>query len=93
VGVRKVLGATVASVVRLFNREVTWLVVVAGVVACPLAWLAADTFLADFPYRIDVGPGYFVAALLLILVLAWATVSAQALRAALSNPVDALRYE
>lgn len=93
VGIRKVLGATTLMVLRLFNREVTVLVLAASLVAAPLAWMVADTMLADWPYRIDLGPEYFLLGIGGVLALAWLTVSAQALRAALANPVDSLRYE
>jgi putative ABC transport system permease protein len=93
VGVRKVLGATIGNVIGLFNREVTALVVVAALIACPLAGWFANIFLSDFPYRIDLEAAPFLVGVLAILGLAWLTVSTQALRTALTNPVDSLRSE
>ncbi|MEW6755270.1 MAG: FtsX-like permease family protein [Candidatus Latescibacterota bacterium] len=93
VGIRKVLGASVTSVVRLLSGEFTWLVLIANLIAWPLAWLAVQRWLADFPYRTEVGPGVFFLAAGAALLIAWLTVSWQAVRAGLANPVEALRQE
>ena len=93
VGIRKVLGASVSSIVSLFVREFILLVAVATVIAWPVAWWAMDRWLQDFAYRIDPGIGTFLLGGLLTLAVVLLTVSAQAVRAAWANPVDALRYE
>lgn len=93
IGIRKVLGASVGSIVALVSKEFVLLVGVAFVVAVPVAWLAMDRWLEDFAYRVDLGPLVFLGAGLLALLIAVATVSAQALRAATSDPVRSLRYE
>jgi putative ABC transport system permease protein len=93
IGIRKVLGASAGGLVLLLTKEFARLVAVAFVVAVPIAYLAMDRWLDTFAYRAALGPGVFVAAGLVALAVALGTVSYQALRAALSDPVKALRYE
>ncbi len=93
IGVRKVLGASVAQIVVLLAGEFARLVVVGFVVAVPLAWFVMNRWLGDFAYRIGLGPGVFLLAGGIALVIALAAVSAQALRAASTDPVNALRTE
>jgi putative ABC transport system permease protein len=93
IGIRKVLGASAGSIVMLLARGFAVLVGVALVIAAPLAWLAADRWLEEFAYRIDLGPGLFLVAGALALAVALVTVGAQALRAAAADPVRSLRYE
>jgi putative ABC transport system permease protein len=93
IGIRKVLGASVPSVVGLLSKEFTYLVVAANLIAWPIAWYAMHRWLESFAYRIEMGPGVFVLGGLVALGIAWLTVSWQAIRAALANPVEALRYE
>ncbi len=94
IGVRKTLGASVASIVLLLSKEFTKLVVVAFVVAAPVAYFAMDQWwLQDFAYRIDISWPIFLMAGLSALLIAWLTVSYQSVKAALTNPVEALRYE
>jgi putative ABC transport system permease protein len=93
IGVRKVLGASAASVVVLLSRRFAALVALGFALGAPLAYWGMSRFLADFPYRIALGPTVFLAAGALALVIALATVSGQALRAAHADPVRALRSE
>ena len=93
IGIRKVLGASVSSIVLLLSKEFTGLVILANLIAWPVAYFAMKDWLEDFAYRIDVGIGTFVLGGVLALVIALLTVSSQAIKAALANPVDALRYE
>ncbi len=93
IGVRKVLGASVSSIVGLLSKEFVKLVLIANVVASPLAYFAMNKWLQDFAYRINLDWWMFAVAGALALLIALATVSAQALKAALANPVEALRYE
>lgn len=93
IGVRKVLGASVPGIVGLLSRDFLLLVGVAFVAAAPLTWIAARNWLGGFAYQVDVGVGVFVLAGAVILLIALATVSTQAIRAARANPVESLRYE
>ena len=93
IGVRKVLGASVAGIVLLLSREFTKLVLAAFVVAAPLAYFGANWWLDHFAYRIDIPWTIFLVAGLAALAVAWLTVSYQSIRAALADPVEALRYE
>ena len=93
IGIRKVLGATTSSVLLLMSREFGWLVVVANVIAWPVAYFVLNRWLAFYAYRIDIGLGWFVVAGVGVLAVALATVSSQTWLAARANPADALRYE
>ena len=93
IGIRKVLGASVFSIFNLLAREFVKLVIIACVIACPIAYLFAGRWLQDFAYRIDLYPVYFLIGGVLELLLALATMTYQALKAARTNPVDALRTE
>lgn len=93
IGVRKVLGASVASVVGMLMKDFTRLVLLANLFAWPIAYLSMNLWLRDFAYRAPLSPWTFVLAGTLALLVALLTVSFQALKAALSNPAEALRYE
>lgn len=93
IGIRKVLGASVPDIVVLLVKEFTWLVAMSNLVAWPVAYFILEEWLQGYSYRIDMGPSIFLLAGMAALAIAWSTVSYQAIRAALSNPVDALRYE
>lgn len=93
ISIRKVLGATVSAMVALLSRDFLKLVLLANLFAWPVAWYAADRWLQNFAYRIEVGWWVFALAGGLALLIAVATVSTQAVRAALANPVESLRYE
>jgi putative ABC transport system permease protein len=93
IGVRKVLGATVQQVILLLSKDFTRLVAIAFVIAVPVAYFAMNKWLQDFAYRTALSPAIFVLAGVLALMIAWLTVSYQAVKAALANPVEALRYE
>ncbi len=93
IGIRKVLGASVASITSSLCREFIRLVILSMLIAWPLAYLVARDWLEDFAYRISLGPAVFLLTGLLALVIALLTVSFQAVRAARANPADALQYE
>ncbi len=93
IGVRKVLGASVPQIVRLLAGEFARLVVVGFVLAVPVAYVVMSGWLSDFAYRIGLGPGVFLLAGGIALMIALAAVSGQAFRAATSDPVKALRHE
>ncbi len=93
IGIRKVLGATISGLVTMLSKDFVKLVGIAILIASPIAWWAMDTWLADFAYRIDIQWWMFAAAGLAAVVIAVLTVSWQAIRAAVANPVDSLRDE
>ncbi len=93
IGVRKVLGASISSVVALVSVEFVKLVAIATVLAWPLAYFGMTRWLDDFAYRIDLGPTAFALGGLAALLIAVGTVSYHAIRAARANPVESLRYE
>lgn len=93
IGVRKVLGASVGSIVRLFVSDYIKLVTFALIVATPIAWWAMNLWLEDFAYRIEIQWWMFALAGLVAVVIALLTISGQAIRAASANPVNSLRAE
>jgi ABC-type antimicrobial peptide transport system permease subunit len=93
VGVRKVLGADLGSIVYLFSKEFTVLVVIAFALAAPGAWYLMHTWLQDFAYRITPGAGVFLASIAFSLLIAWLTVGYKAIQAGMANPVTSLRSE
>ena len=93
IGVRKVLGASVGQLVLLISREFAKWVVLANLIAWPIAYYVMNNWLQGFDYRISLSWWIFVASGILALVIALLTVSYQSIRAALANPVDALKYE
>ena len=93
IGIRKVLGADVSTIVGLLSKDFLKLVLVAAIIAFPIAWYAMHNWLQDFAYRIDIPWWVFIAAGLIAATIAFFTISFQAVKAALSNPVKSLRTE
>jgi len=93
IGVRKVLGATISSLVGLLSREFIILVLIAFAIAAPIAYYFMNKWLYDFAYKISIGWTVFAWTMLITIAIALLTVSYQAIKAALSNPVDSLRNE
>ncbi len=93
IGVRKVLGATVSNIVTMLSKEFLILVALANLIAWPAAYYLMHKWLEDFAYKTELGIGVFVTAGLMVLVIALLTVSFQAVKAAMANPVKSLRYE
>jgi len=93
VGIRKTLGASVSSIVYLFSKEFTILIIVAFAISVPIGWYLANKWLQSFSYKINIGPGIFLLAITLSVVIAWITVGYKAIIAALANPVKSLRSE
>jgi hypothetical protein len=93
IGIRKVLGASVSGILGLLSKDFLKLVVIALLLASPLAWYLMQKWLNNFAYRIDIPWYVFVGAGALAILVAFATVSYQSLRAALANPVASLRSE
>jgi putative ABC transport system permease protein len=93
IGIRKVMGASVSSIVRLLSKEFLVLVIIAALIAFPLGWWAMNKWLEDFAYRIHIEWWVFPVAGIAALITALLTVSFQAIKAALANPVKSLRTE
>jgi putative ABC transport system permease protein len=93
IGVRKVLGASVQSVVLLLSKEFVKLILIAFIIAAPLAWWGIDAWLSTYTYRTNIGFEVFLLAGLVAFLIAWLTMSYQSIRAAMSNPVNSLRSE
>ena len=93
IGIRKVLGASVATIVSMLSKDFLKLILIATVLAFPVAWWAMNNWLDDFAYRIHIGWWVFLLAASIALLIAMVTISTQAIRAALANPVKSLRAE
>ncbi|MDL5047991.1 ABC transporter permease [Oscillatoria amoena NRMC-F 0135] len=93
IGIRKVLGASVPGILTLLSREIVMLVLLANLVAWPIAWYAMNKWLEGFAYRIDMNIGIFILATLVAIVIALLTVGTQTIKAATTNPANTLRYE
>ena len=93
IGIRKVLGATVANIVTLLSKDFIKLILIGFVLASPLAWYVTNKWLAGFAYKINLGSGVFLATGALVLLVSLLTISWQSIRAANANPVESLRSE
>ena len=93
IGIRKVLGASVGNVVNMLSKDFIILVLISSVIAFPIAWWVMNNWLQDFAYRINIGWWIFVTAGVIAFLIAFITVSSQAIKAALANPVKSLRTE
>jgi putative ABC transport system permease protein len=93
IGIRKVLGASVNGIISLLSKDFMKLVLIASVLAFPVAWWCMHHWLQDFAYRINIGWWLFVLAAAIALMIALVTVSFQAIKAAIANPVKSLRTE
>jgi putative ABC transport system permease protein len=93
IGIRKSMGASVLNLSVLLSKEFTKLVVIAFLPAAILAWYVTDSWLNGFAYRVELNPVVFVLSGVAAILIAWLTVSYQSIKAAMANPVEALRYE
>lgn len=93
IGIRKVLGASVSSILGMLSKEFLVLIVISSIVAIPAGYYFMDRWLRDFAYRVDLHPSVFLIAGALVLGIAWITISLRSIRAATANPVDSLRNE
>ena len=93
VGIRKVLGATARNIVFLLSKEFTVLIVIAFVVAAPVAYYIMHKWLQDYAYRIPLSASIFILAIVSSVLIAWITVGHRAIKSAMANPVKSLRTE
>ncbi len=93
IGVRKVLGATVLNITTLLSKDFLKLVIISIVIASPIAYFTMKNWLQDYDYRIEIGAGVFIIVMVVAIVIALSTVSYQAIKAGLANPVKSLRTE
>lgn len=93
IGIRKVLGSSVVGILKLLYKEFAYLLVIAFLVAIPIAWFTTDNWLQGYAFRIDVHWSYFVLPFIAIMLIALVTVSFQTVKAALNNPVESLKTE
>jgi putative ABC transport system permease protein len=93
IGIRKVLGASVGNIVSLLSKEMIILVLIANLIAWPLAWYFTDQWLSSFAYRIELPVFVYIVASVCAVLIALLTVSTQTIRAAMSNPALTLRNE
>jgi putative ABC transport system permease protein len=93
IGIRKVLGATVANIVAMLSKEFLILILAANVIAWPVSYYLMNKWLEDFAYKTEIGIGVFLISGLAVLIIALTTISFQAFKAAISNPVNSIRYE
>jgi ABC-type antimicrobial peptide transport system permease subunit len=93
IGIRKVLGASVTGIIRMLSKDFLKLVLIAAVIAFPVAWYFMNKWLQGFEYRIDIGWWVFVVAGVVAVLIALLTISFQSVKAALANPVKSLRTE
>jgi putative ABC transport system permease protein len=93
IGIRKVLGAPISTIIGLLSRDFLKLVFIAVIIAIPFAWYGMYKWLQDYAYRINIGWWVFFITGLMALLIAFVTVSFQAIKAAMSNPVKSLRTE
>jgi putative ABC transport system permease protein len=93
IGIRRVFGSSVSKIVFHLSKDLTRLVLLANVIAWPVAWFLLERWLQGFLYRTPIRLDIFIAAGLVALAIALVTVGSQSLKAARANPVDSLRYE
>ncbi|KAF5437914.1 putative ABC transport system permease protein, partial [Candidatus Methanophagaceae archaeon] len=93
VGIRKILGSSIGSVVFLLVGQFLKWVIIATLIACPIAWFIMEKWLENYAYRTTIGGWIFIIAGALALIIAMITVSSQAIKTAIANPIKALRYE
>ena len=93
VGIRKVLGANVMSILKLLSKEYVTLILIANVLAIPTAWYLSREWLANFANRIELTPWILISSLFMALFIALLTVSYQGLKTAFLNPIDTLKEE
>jgi len=93
IGIRKVLGASINSILQLLYKDFAWLIVIAFIVSIPLAWYAINKWLQSYAFRTDINAFVFIIPFLIVLIISFTTVSFLTVKAALMNPVKSLKTE
>lgn len=93
IGIRKVLGSSVANIIALFMKEILITILIGALIACPAAWFLMDKWLSDYATRISITPAPFIASVTILIIITAALVVMQTIRTALMNPVKSLRSE
>ncbi|MEL7145473.1 MAG: FtsX-like permease family protein, partial [Bacteroidota bacterium] len=93
IGIRKVFGASTLSIMGIFMKEYLWLLLIAFIIAAPVAYLLGMEFVSGFAYQINIGPIYFITSLIVIALVSLLTIGQQSYLAASKNPVNSLRHE
>jgi len=93
IGIRKVMGASVPNILGLLSKEIVILILIANAVAWPIAWIFMGKWLGTFAYHIDMNVLSYALAAIAAILIALLTLSAQTLKAAMSNPANTLKYE
>jgi putative ABC transport system permease protein len=93
IGIRKVLGSSVAGITVLFLRDFLSVVLIAGLIACPVAWLIMQNWLSDYAYRINISLSPFLISIALLTAVTAFLIILQTMKAAFANPVKSLRNE
>jgi putative ABC transport system permease protein len=93
IGIRKVLGATIGGIIKELSKDFLKPVVIAAIIATPIAWLGMHKWLEDFAYKVNISWWVFVLAGIAAIIIAFITISFQSIKAALANPVKSLRTE
>jgi len=93
IGVRKVLGASVSNILLLLSRDFLKLIMVANIIAFPVAWWIMHNWLQDFAYRTNLSWWIFLSAAIIALIIAIVTIGLQTIKASMANPVKSLRTE
>ncbi|MCW3119744.1 MAG: transporter permease [Chitinophagaceae bacterium] len=93
IGIRKVLGSSVKDIIALFIKEFLWIILIAGIIACPVAYLLMKNWLSDYVYRIDITAMPFITAIVLLGLITGILIIMQTIKTALANPVKSLRTE
>ena len=93
IGIRKILGSSTTQVISKLSKEIIRLVIIANIIAIPLSWIALNRWLYNYPYRVNIFWWVFLVTAITTFIIAFLTVSYHSYKAAISNPVDAIRHE